>query len=189
MVSRAAACRTATAIPQRARCQHHARQDGLTLIETVVAVAVLAVGVVGIGAGVAASEKIAHITQNQSQLELSMRQLSDWVRNSSSLTCTSAAGGCPSLPYASCATNTNTYNASVANAEAAGALNPSIGSTPIQAVKVSTSASRMSASGSVSIPALTICGVGIGDWGVQEITLRVSVAGNTVRRVVWKSAS
>lgn len=161
------------------------RQRGLTLIETVVTVAVLAVGVVGIASSLAAVERIAGISQNQSQLEVSMRQLSDWVRNSTSATCSS--GTCPSLPYRYCATNPSTYNAFVANAEAAGTLTSSIGSAPIQSVKVSTAGTRTGSTGTVAMPSLTSCGGGGGDWGVQEITLKITANGNTVQRVVWKS--
>lgn len=197
MTWRAARGRTRGEAAARHRRCRRAGQSGLTLVETVVAVAVLTIGVVGIAGGIAASERIAGISQNQSQLELTMRQLSDWVRNSSSLTCTGGAGGCPSLPYVNCATNTSIYNSSVANAESAGALNAAVGSGPILAVKVSTGGSRTSSSGTTQMPPLEPCaGSGtcpgatcIGDWGVQEITLRVTVGGNTVQRVVWKSNS
>lgn len=166
--------------------RNHAQQRGLTLIETIVTVAVMVVGVVGIASSLSAVERIATISQNQSQLEVSMRQLSDWVRNSSSGTCSSGAG-CPAMPYRYCA-STATYNGFVSNAEAAGGplSSSSIGPNPIQSVAVSTSGTRTSGATNISVPALTSCSTG-GDWGVQEITLKITANGNTVQRVVWKS--
>lgn len=167
--------------PERRR---HARQRGLTLIETIVTVAVMTVGVLGIASSLSAVERIATISQNQSQLEVSMRQLSDWARNSSSGTCSSAQ--CPAMPYRYCATDPSTYNAFVVNAEASGALSSSIGSAPIRSVNVATGSTRTAGTTPYTIPALASC-TGGGDWGVQEITLKVTVSGNTVQRVVWKS--
>ncbi|HEX6538965.1 MAG TPA: prepilin-type N-terminal cleavage/methylation domain-containing protein [Candidatus Dormibacteraeota bacterium] len=157
-------------------------QRGLTLIETLVTVAVLAIGVVGIGAGVAQTEKISGITQNQAQLEVSMRQFADWVRSSSST----------GLPYTLCATKAG-YNASVATAKSAGALTAA--SNPVvSAVNLSTSGTRTPSGGTaVNIAPLQTCsgtcpGAScVGDWGAQEITLQVSSAGSTLTRVVWKS--
>lgn len=170
---------------RRARGRH-VQQRGLTLIETVVTVAVMTVGVVGIASSLSSIERIATISQNQSQLEVSMRQLSDWVRNSSSGTCLS--GACPAMPYRYCATNPSTYNAYVANAETPGGpLSSAIGTSPIQSVKVSTGSTRRAGSTQYTIPALSSCSGGGGDWGVQEITLKISANGNTVQRVVWKS--
>lgn len=185
----AAAGAAAPGRPRGVRRCRRRHQRGLTLVETIVAVAVITVGVVGIGSSLAAIERVAGINQNQSQLELTMRQLSDWMRNSSSLTCTSAAGACPSLPYVMCATDPSTYNASVRNGELSGALNSSIGAAPVQSVRVSTGANRSGSTGTVTIPALQTCSASSGDWGVQEITLKVSAGGNTVTRVVWKSIS
>lgn len=169
-------------------------QRGLTLIETLVTVAVLAIGVVGIGAGVAQTEKISGITQNQAQLEVSMRQFADWVRSSTPAlvptNCTS--GSCPNLPYKLCATKAD-YTASVANAKSAGAVNPA--SNPVvSAVNLSTSGTRTPSGGTaVNVAPLQTCsgtcpGAScVGDWGAQEITLQVSSAGSTLTRVVWKS--
>ena len=146
----------------------------------------MTVGVVGIASSLSAVERIATINQNQSQLEVTMRQLSDWVRNSTSGTCSGGAGQCPAMPYRYCATNPSTYNAFVVTAEASGALSSSIGPTPIQSIKVSTSSTRSAGATNFSIPALAPCSSG-GDWGVQELTLKITTNGNAVQRVVWKS--
>lgn len=180
----------------RRRSRRCARQRGLTLIETLVAVAVLTIGVVGIAGGVAATQKVAAVSQNESQLELTMRQFSDWVRTSSSSSCTNAA--CPNLPYSVCA-QPSTYGSAITSAVAAGALTPPTGVTrSIQAISLSTAASRSSGGVATTMPPVpggtcfsTTCpGAScIGDWGVQEITLRVSSGANSVTRVVWKSES
>ena len=165
-------------------------QRGLTLIETIVTIAVLAIGVVGVGAGVAATEKISSIDQNQAQLEVSMRQFADWVRSSSSTSCTSAV--CPNLPYTLCATKAG-YVANVASAKTAGALTAA--SNPVvTAVNLSTNGTRTPLGGTASFvapeqrcsgtcPGATC----VGDWGAQEITLRVTTGVSSLQRVVWKS--
>src|SRR6202051_4968494 len=70
----------------RAASSPHLRRTGergLTMIEMIATIALVSVGVVGIAGGIAATERIATVNQDQSQLEVAMRQLSDWVRDSS----------------------------------------------------------------------------------------------------------
>ena len=169
-------------------------QRGLTLIETLVTVAVLAIGIVGIGAGVAQTENISTTVQTQSQLEVSMRQFADWVRSSSSTTCGSAVGSCPNLPYALCATPA--YAGNVTKAISAGALTPASGETLtlLAPVNLSTSGKRSLAGGSlVDVSPLQTCSGScpgpscVGDWGVQEITVQVASGVHTLKRIVWKS--
>lgn len=177
-------------------------QRGLTLIETIVTVAVLATGVVGIAAGVSATQRISGITQNQAQLEVSMRQFADWVRDSTTTTCTTAAGGCPNLPYALCASKTVYQTPNVANAISAGALTAAAGETlTITQVNLSTSGTRTPLGGAaVNVRPLAVTpsppcsgagtcpGAGcIGDWGAQEITVQVVSGANKLSRIVWKS--
>jgi len=62
---------------------HHRRERGLTLLEVMITIAILTIGVVGVMGGVAAAQRISGINQSQAQLEPAMRQLSDFVRDSS----------------------------------------------------------------------------------------------------------
>lgn len=180
--------------PRGSRHPRRSGQRGLTLIETVVAVAVLTVGVLGIASSLAAAERIATIDQNQAQLEVTMRQLADWVRSSSSSSCSN--GSCPSLPYQTCA-GVNAYRASLQNAVSSGALTSASGQTlAIQSVNLSTSGTRSPAGGGAiqTPPQLTCSGTCpgatcVGDWGVQEITVSVKSDISEVTRVVWKSMS
>ena len=66
-------------VPRR---HSHLSQRGLTLIEMVLTIAVITLGAVGIAAGLAQSEHIAGVDQDQAQLEVAMRQVSGYVANS-----------------------------------------------------------------------------------------------------------
>lgn len=158
-------------------------------METLVTIALLTVGVLGIAGCVAAIERIAGVNQSQSQLEVAMRQFADWVRDSSNTTCGGTAGACRSLPYALCASPA-TYTGQLANAKSAGALTPPSGATlTVKAVYQSTSGTHDGAS---STPQMTCSGscpgsTCVGDWGVQEIVLSVSSGVESVTRTIWKS--
>jgi Tfp pilus assembly protein PilV len=161
----------------------HAGQLGLTLIEIIITITLLTIGVVGIAGGIATAEHIANINQSQAQLEVQMRQMSDWVRDSTS----------KGLTYQLCATTVN-YQTSVNSAITAGALTPPAGvQLSIAHVYFSTSGSRTG----VPTPPVNICSGAcpgascVGDWGVQEISLKVSgpTASGGLRsltRIVWK---
>lgn len=177
--------------------RHHLQQRGLTLIETVVTVAVLAVGVVGVASGLAASERIAAVNQSQSQLEGAVRQFADWARASPSTSCTSA--NCPGLPYRYCATSAagGNYAVAVQNALTAGALKMA-GLTPTITTVFLSKAETRTAGGIVlsTVPPLQACfattcpgATCVGDWGVQEIALKVTGGGSSLTRTIWKSRS
>jgi prepilin-type N-terminal cleavage/methylation domain-containing protein len=151
-----------------ARCRHR-RERGLTLLEVIITIAILTIGVVGVMGGVAAAQRISGINQNQAQLEPAMRQLSDYVRDSS------AQG----LAYKLCA-NTTTKAYSLAGLGAPPAsLQWAITNV---AVSVTGGGTRQG----VATSPLQTCASG-GDWGVQEITLKVWNASRSLSRIVWKA--
>jgi len=163
--------------------RQHSGERGLTLIEVIITIALLTIGVVGVAGGIASAEHISNISQNQAQVEVQMRQLTDWVRDSTPT----------GLTYQPCAT-TSTYQTSVNAAITAGVLTVPAGvQLAITHVYFSTSGSR----NSVGTAPLNTCSGScpgascVGDWGVQEITLKVSepTASGGVRslmRTAWK---
>jgi hypothetical protein len=169
----------------------------VTLIETIAAVALLATGVVGIASGIATTEHVAAVNQDQAQLEVVMRQLSDWTRNSSSTTCTGAPNQCPNLPYTVCAT-TGSYQPDIALAVSSGAVTPGAGiAMSIGPVTLSTGGKRTAAGSSTAVwvnPEQTCSGSCtasstncVGDWGAQEIQVQVVNSSRSLTRTVWKS--
>jgi prepilin-type N-terminal cleavage/methylation domain-containing protein len=156
--------------PSVARWRHR-RERGLTLLEVLITITILTIGVVGVMGGVAAAQRISGINQEQAQLEPAMRQLSDYVRDSS------AQG----LTYKLCAnTTTNAYSLA------------GLGSAPgvLQwfITKVAYSVTNGGTRNGVATSPLLACPGG-GDWGVQEITLQVKIinTNRSLTRVVWKA--
>jgi prepilin-type N-terminal cleavage/methylation domain-containing protein len=147
-------------------------QDGLTLVEMLVTIVLITVGVLGIADAIGGAERSAGIVQDQAKLEVAMRQLSDFVRSD-----LAAPNG---LTYVFCATP-GTYTLPAKPSGVASWVIPAGG------IHESTAASRNGA----SLPNPTgqrACGSGVYDWGVQEITLRVtSTTGHTLTRTVWKA--
>lgn len=89
------------ALPPSVARRRRRREHGLTLVEVLITITILTIGIVGVIGGVAAAQRISGINQAQAQLEPAMRQLSDYVRDSS------AQG----LTYNPCANvTTNAYN-------------------------------------------------------------------------------
>jgi prepilin-type N-terminal cleavage/methylation domain-containing protein len=178
---------SATLGARRLRCG----ERGLTLIEMLVTVVVIAVGVVGIAGALAETQHASAINQDQSQLEVAMRQLSDWVRDSSSASCSATPGTCPNLPYSTCA-QVSTYAPAVTSAVSAGALSsgPQFAITKVNESVYPGGGTRK---GSVTPPLPGgVCSAQspvTGDWGVQEITLKVSDSRSSLTRIVWKSSS
>lgn len=155
--------------PSVARWRHR-RERGLTLIEVLITITILTIGVVGVMGGVAAAQRISGINQNQAQLEPAMRQLSDYVRDSSPQGL---------HPYILCANSTsNAYSLAGLGAPPAG-LQWSITNV---AVSVTGGGTR----NGVATSPLQTC-TGGGDWGVQEITLKVWNATRSLYRIVWKA--
>lgn len=155
----------ASPIQRRASVKRRERggERGLTLIEIIITIALLTVGVVGIAGGIASAERIASISQEQAQIDVQMRQFSDWVRDSTS------AG----LTYKACATTVN-YQALVNAAITAGVLTPPAGiQLTVTQVYLSTSGSRNGVSKD-PLSAGTACpgtcpGTScVGDWGVRR---------------------
>jgi prepilin-type N-terminal cleavage/methylation domain-containing protein len=154
--------------PSVARGRHR-REHGLTLIEVLITLTILTIGMVGVMGGVAASQRIAGINQAQAQLEPAMRQLSDYVRDSST----------QGLPYKLCAnTTTNAYSLAGLGAPPAG-LQWSI-------TKVAVSVTNGGTRNGVATAPWQTCTSG-GDWGVQEITLQVKTSSRSLTRVIWKA--
>lgn len=157
--------------PRRSR---HRSQQGLTLIEMIVTIAIMTIAIVGIGGSLAQTEHIATISQDQAQLEVAMRQLSDYVRDSSPNglayhLCASAANytTLPTTP-----TGVTSWGVSTVGLSTAGTRNGT-GVAPIQ----------------YCVTAGTCNSTHLCDWGVQELTVFVKNGSRTLTRTVWKSAS
>jgi len=154
------------------------RQYGTTLIEMIVTMALLAVGFVGIGAGIAATEKFAAINQDQSQLEVAMRQLADYVRDSSSTGLAYQLCAQVTAPVSATSPGTSTYTSTIP------------ASRPQGVTQWGFSAIYESTAGKVNgllTSARMACPGGTGDWGVQEIKLAVFDGTRSLTRIVWKS--
>jgi prepilin-type N-terminal cleavage/methylation domain-containing protein len=156
--------------PWVARCRRR-REHGLTLVEVLITITILTIGVVGVIGGVAAAQRISGINQAQAQLEPAMRQLSDYVRDSSSQGL---------HPYILCAnTTSNAYSLAGLGAPPAG--------LQWLITKVNVSVINGGTRNGVATAPLLTCPGGGGDWGVQEITLQVKSAARSLTRVIWKA--
>jgi prepilin-type N-terminal cleavage/methylation domain-containing protein len=160
------------------RWRARARERGLTLIEMIVTIAIITIGIIGISAGISQAHFIAGINQDQAQLEVSMRQLSDYVRDSS------IASG---LNYKLCAKSSDYSSANNSNFPS---LPSKVTSWGVSAVTLSTAGTR----NTVAIPPIQYCktsgtcnSTNVCDWGVQEIALSVTNGLHTLTRTVWKS--
>ena len=161
--------------PNRPARRRHRGQEGLTLIELLVAIAVMSIGVVGVAYGFSAAIRTGAVEQDQARLEVASRQLSDLVRSPDG------------LPYRLCASPSE-YTASLP-APPAGIATWAI--TGIQVSHLTPPPARRTAAGTtVYPPPLQVCSdLTTGDWGVQEITIRVSTSTRSLTRVVWKGAT
>lgn len=141
----------------------------MTLLEVMITIAILTIGVVGVMGGVAAAQRISGINQSQAQLEPAMRQLSDFVRDSST----------QGLGYKLCANLTNNKYSLAGLGAAPAGLQWSITDVAVSATNGGTRAG-------VPTSPIQTCGSG-GDWGVQEITLQVKNASHSLTRIIWKA--
>lgn len=157
-------------------------ERGFTLIDTLVGMAVMATGVVGIMFGFSAAETSAAVSTDQARLQSEMRQLSDFVRSRDS------------LAYIQCAVESSTHKDYTPHVN----MTWTSGDTWTMSVGVGTSATRNGAAVQAWLDCPAVAGVrpAGGDWNVQEITLTVSSASRScsgspcsLTRVVWKGAA
>ena len=179
------------------RCRwakRQAGQRGLTLIETLITVVLLASGVAGIMLAVAAVERTATISQNQAQLELAMRQLADYARDSSPAT---------GLQYSNCeqvlpgGAVTSTSPSGTGPGSGAGGTYqhqlmlkfPTLPNhvSEMGFTQISESVLGTGLHNGAPTSPISTCSPSTGDWGVQEIKLAVFGGGNQVTRTIWKS--
>lgn len=171
---------------RRRWARRRAGERGLTLIETMITVVLLGIGVAGIMLAVASIERSATIGQNQAQLELAMRQLADFARDSSPTT---------GLQYSYCAQVTTPVTATSAGAGTYQSqlttkfptLPSGVSEMGFTRVSESVLGSGSHDGAPTSPKSTTGCAASTGDWGVQEIKLAVFGGGNQVIRTIWKS--
>lgn len=168
-----------------ARPKRHG-ENGLTLLETLITMVLLTVAMVGITGSIAATQRVAAITQDQSRLEVAMRQLSDFVRDSTSAglgyqTCTKVTAP---VTAGAAGTTTGTYATQIG----ALAKPPGVKQWGLTAIALSTNGTHDTNS-NIGAVWTTGCPVGQGDYGVQKITLSVfdSAGTRSISRTVWKS--
>lgn len=165
--------------------QRRRGERGMTLIEIIATIGLLTLGVLGLTAGIASTERIAAINQDQAKLEVAMRQISDFVRDSST----------KGLTYKDCAKNDGSdYPRSQLPT-------PPTGVDWLITNVYQSVASGDARNGSSAGVTPTSLGINDGicstswDFGVQEIRVKVcdfSCATSTNRslaRTVWKSKS
>ena len=149
--------------------RRHRGQEGLSLIEVIVALVILGVGVVGLLGGLATVQRSAGTATDQTQLEASARQVGDFVRESaSSVTCPS---GATCLPYLRCA-QASTY-------QSRSEFTTGLGSTFISKWQPTIVEVDEALSATLSVgPPVTAeqsgCANSTSDYGVQRITFSVT---------------
>lgn len=138
------------------------RQRGLTLIEMLVAIAVISIGVVGIAYGFSAIVRGAGDAQQQAELDGAARYVADYLQSDDN------------VPYSTCASS---YTAP---SPVPLAYRTAYSGIPWP----STSPAREStASPNPGYPSLS---AQCSDYGVQEITITVTDGARSLTRVVWK---
>jgi len=151
-------------------------ERGFTLIDTLVGIAVMSTGVVGIMYGFSAVERSAAASTDQARVQAEMRQLSDFVRSPTSLT------------YVQCAIESPAHHDYTPHINMAWTS----GDSWTMSVAVGTSSTRngLAVQSWVACPAVAGVRPAGGDWNVQEITLKVvSSTSRSLTRVVWKGAA
>jgi prepilin-type N-terminal cleavage/methylation domain-containing protein len=173
--------------PSRRR---RAGQKGLTLIETVVALAIISIAVVGIAFGFSIAVRSGGIAQEQTSLEVAAGQLADYVQTTHAA-CLGTSGQC--LVYVPCATASD-YSLTGPNPNALRPPTPPASvSWSITKVVEASSAQGVSYLSTATDPnghtLPDICRALPSvptDWGMQEITITVSRGAQVVNETVWK---
>ncbi len=170
-----------------ARLGRRRGEQGLTLIEMLVAIALITVAVVGMAGAVANVQKSAQVTTDQTNLEVVARELGDYYR----------------APYNGDTTTTVQYKlctTSYAIPSAIAGVNlPTLKSATATVTK-STAATRVGVSApfpledcnsQVVSPQQSCSGSPLYcDWGVQRITITITAPDNrSLVRVVYKATS
>lgn len=160
-------------------------QRGMTLLEAIVALALVAVAIVALVIDLSAAQRTVTVAQDQAAADAQLRYVSDYLRDHTA------------APYQLCAGLT-TY--SIPNPPAGPPLNPT---NPVTAVTLSGGATRngLPIAPLEDCKTLTAgsCPLGGGsccpstslprgcDYGVQELTITQSVGSTTLKRTIWKS--
>lgn len=162
----------------RSRRLRRRGQHGLTLIEMLVTIVIITVGVVGIVGGLASAQLSASIIQTQSQLEVAMRQASDYVRDSTS-------GG---LTYQTCA-SASAYQSAVRQKVSIPGVSIAVKGVRVSPVNDGSGSGGNGEWNGTATPPISGCGSSTADWGVQEVTVEVTDqhSGRTLTWNVWKS--
>jgi prepilin-type N-terminal cleavage/methylation domain-containing protein len=179
----------------QARRRRHRHERGLTLIEMLVAIALIMVGVVGLAGGVGNLEKHVQVTSDQTNLEVVMRQITDYLRAPYS------GNTSTSTPYVLCA-GSYTIPPSIAGQNVFTTGSPAGPLTSaIVTVNEAKSATRVGNTAPFPIedctthafapqqpctvptaPAVANC-----DWGIQRLTVTITARSNrSLTRVIYK---
>lgn len=182
-------------MPLRPGAQRRPGQRGMTLIEVMVALALVATAITFLVGSMANAQKIGTVAQNESIAETSVRYVYDYLRVHH--TPTPPPNPAPDCDAVGCryilceGTKWATGSYSVRNPPAPA---PALSANPITSVIFSTSATR----DGTAVPPLQDCTNGnvapssciaghMCDWGVQEIKITQTSAGIMASRTVWKS--
>ena len=138
------------------------QERGLTLIEMLVAIAVISIGVVGIAYGFSAVVRGAGSAQQQAELDGAARYIADYLQSDSN------------VPYSICATS---YAAPSPVPLAYRTAYPGVAWPSTSPVRESTASPN---------PGYSSLGAQCSDYGVQEITITVTNGARSLTRAVWK---
>jgi len=160
--------------PSRAIRAGHRNQRGLTLIETIVALAVIAIGVVGIAYGFSAVARSARDAQEQATLDTAAQAAADYLQSSLAYDpCDSRAYG---TPYTLAGLTTPNGVTSWAIA--------SVVESPAGSLTRSTPPATADYS---SVTPIQACSRAVDDYGIQQIQIQVCDAIRCVTQTVWKA--
>jgi prepilin-type N-terminal cleavage/methylation domain-containing protein len=154
--------------PRRGR----GRQRGLTLIEMLVTLALIAVAVVGIAYGFSAVVRGSGTAQQQASLDTAARTVASYLQSST-------------LPYSPCATS-STYGLPAPPAQITWSVTDVRLSIPGSLQRPSASPATANASSTAPI---ATCPGNVDDYGVQEITVQVCTPSRCLNQAIWKGAT